>query len=155
MNLKPDLQGWQEYVQTPYTNQLKQLSDLLNNSQEQQQPKITPNPFNINLAKKCITQQSQSPKYRQHQKLPFNEYRKQMNINRQASPFLRHNQFNFSQDRKQEIHSKFYSNQNQKQSLVIQSPQRSQRKQITRKLLMISKDFNNSQIYHIIKLINK
>ncbi|CAD8116013.1 unnamed protein product [Paramecium primaurelia] len=148
MNLKLDLQGWQDYVQTPNTNQLKLLSDSLNNYQEQLKPKQ--NPFN-----KCITQQSQSPKQRQLQKSPFAEYRKKFNIKRQASPFFREHQFNFSQDNKQEFHRNFnnpHQNKNQKQSLIFQ---RSQRQQLRTKLMMISKDLNNSQIYHIIQLINK
>ncbi|CAK84098.1 unnamed protein product (macronuclear) [Paramecium tetraurelia] len=156
MNFKPDLQGWQDYVQTPNTNQLKLLSDSLNNCQEQHKSNM--NPFSNNWGKKCITQQSQSPKQRQLQKSPFAEYRKQFNIRRQASPLFREHQFNFSQDTKLEFHRNFnnsHQHKNQKQSLVFQNMQRSQRQQLRTKLMMISKDLNNSQIYHIIQLINK
>ncbi|CAD8102100.1 unnamed protein product [Paramecium sonneborni] len=156
MILKLDLQGWEDYAQTPNTNQLKVLSDSLNNCQ--QQLKTNTNQFNNIQFKKCITQQSQSPNIRESQKQPLMPYRKQFNIRRQASPSLREHQFNFSQESKQQFHQKFnnfYQSKNQKQNSIVQNVQRFQRQQLRTKLLMISKDFNNSQIYHIIQFINK
>ncbi|CAD8196213.1 unnamed protein product [Paramecium octaurelia] len=155
MNQKPKLQGWQDLTNTSkFTNQLRILSDSLNQSPKQAKPANSP--FNNVIIKKCLTQQSQSPNYKRNPHRDLQQY----TCNKKTfSPVSREQLFNFSSEKTQkETNIKFnVSNQAKqlKQSPVVRCLQRYQKQQLRNKLLLISKDLNNTQINHIIQLIYK
>ncbi|CAD8094622.1 unnamed protein product [Paramecium primaurelia] len=155
MNQKPKLQGWQDFTNTSkFTNQLRILSDSLN--QTPRQTKHPNSPFNNVIIKKCLTQQSQSPNQRRN---PYRDYQQYTCNKKTYSPVSKEQLFNFSSEKTQkETNIKFnVSNQpkQMKQSPVVRCVQRYQKQQLRNKLLMISKDLNNTQINHIIQLIYK
>ncbi|CAD8120956.1 unnamed protein product [Paramecium sonneborni] len=153
MKQKPKLQSGYDFINAnKFTNQLRILNDSIH--QITKLSKAPDSPFNNAIIKKCLTQQSQSPKQR---RIQYGEFKQQTCTKTTCSPVSKEQLYNFSSEKKQKDY-RFNQIKQIKQIQyipVVQSNQRYKRQQFRNNLLLISKDLNNTQINEIIQQISK